>query len=57
MPITSPVRRTVYGLKHVAPGEFKYFDAYRTKARPQGHTIVFGLSWTLRIPKPQAAQP
>jgi len=35
---------------------FKYYDEYRAKARPQGRTIVFGLSWTLRIPKPPAAK-
>jgi hypothetical protein len=32
---------------------FKYYDEYSAKARPQGRTFVFGLSWTLRIPKPQ----
>jgi hypothetical protein len=31
---------------------FKYCVEYAAKARPQGHTIVFGFSWTLRIPKP-----
>ncbi len=31
---------------------FKYLDEYRALARPQGRTIVFGFSWTLRIPKP-----
>src|SRR5271169_783701 len=36
---------------------FKYYDEYSAKARPQGRTIVFGLSWTLRIPKPQPAKP
>jgi len=36
---------------------FKYYDEYHALARPQGHTIVFGFSWTLRIPKPQAAKP
>jgi hypothetical protein len=36
---------------------FKYYDEYRALARPQGRTIVFGFSWTLRIPKPQAAKP
>jgi len=36
---------------------FKYFDEYRAKARPQGRTIAFGFSWTLRIPKPQPAKP
>jgi hypothetical protein len=30
---------------------FKFYDEYSAKARPQGHTIVFGFSWTLRIPK------
>jgi hypothetical protein len=32
---------------------FKYYDEYHALARPQGRTIVFGFSWTLRIPKPQ----
>jgi hypothetical protein len=31
---------------------FKYYDEYSAKARPEGRTIVFGGSWTLRIPKP-----
>jgi hypothetical protein len=31
---------------------FKYYDEYSAKARPQGRTIVFGGSWTLKIPKP-----
>jgi hypothetical protein len=35
---------------------FKYYDEYHALARPQGRTIVFGFSWTLRIPKPQAAK-
>jgi hypothetical protein len=35
---------------------FKYYDEYTALARPQGRTIVFGFSWTWRIPKP-AAQP
>jgi len=30
---------------------FKYYDEYSAKARPEGHTIVFGFSWTWRIPK------
>jgi hypothetical protein len=30
---------------------FKFYDEYSAKARPQGRTIVFGFSWTLRIPK------
>jgi hypothetical protein len=34
---------------------FKFEDEYRALARPQGRTIVFGGSWTLRIPKPQPA--
>ncbi len=42
-------------------GFFKYFDEYHALARPQGRTIDFGFSWTLRIPKPapqpQAATP
>jgi hypothetical protein len=33
---------------------FKYYDEYSAKARPEGRTIVFGGSWTLRIPKPPA---
>jgi hypothetical protein len=33
---------------------FKYYDEYSAKARPQGRTIVFGFSWTLKIPKTQA---
>jgi len=36
---------------------FKYYDEYHALARPQGRTIVFGFSWTLRIPKPEAAKP
>jgi hypothetical protein len=36
---------------------FKYYDEYLAKARPQGRTIVFGFSWTLRIPKQQVAKP
>ncbi|MGD0444088.1 MAG: transporter [Edaphobacter sp.] len=32
---------------------FKFEDEYRAFARPQGRTIVFGGTWTLRIPKPQ----
>jgi len=35
---------------------FKYYDEYSAKARPQGRTIVFGGSWTLRIPKPAPAK-
>jgi hypothetical protein len=34
---------------------FKYYDEYRAMARPQGRTIVFGGSFTLRIPKPTPA--
>jgi hypothetical protein len=33
---------------------FKYYDEYSAKARPEGRTIVFGGTWTLRIPKPPA---
>jgi len=33
---------------------FKYEDEFRALARPQGRSIVFGFSWTLRIPKPVA---
>jgi hypothetical protein len=36
---------------------FKYYDEYSAKARPQGRTIVFGFSWTLRIPKPTPPPP
>jgi hypothetical protein len=36
---------------------FKYYYEYRALARPQGHTLAFGFSWTLRIPKPQPAKP
>jgi hypothetical protein len=36
---------------------FKYYDEYSAKARPQGRTIVFGFSWTLRIPKPPPPKP
>jgi hypothetical protein len=32
---------------------FKYYGEYHAIARPQGSTIVFGFSWTLRIPKPE----
>jgi hypothetical protein len=35
---------------------FKYYDEYSAKARPQGRTIVFGGSWTFRIPKPAPAK-
>ena len=38
-------------------GFFKYYDEYRALARPEGRTIVFGFSWTLRIPKLQAPKP
>src|SRR5579862_9038673 len=33
-----------------------YYDEYSAKARPQGRTIVFGGSWTLKIPKPPAVK-
>lgn len=36
---------------------FKYYDEYRALARPQGRTIDFGFSWTLRMPKPAPAKP
>jgi hypothetical protein len=36
---------------------FKYYDAFSAKATSKGHTIVFGGSWTLRIPKPAAPKP
>jgi hypothetical protein len=32
---------------------FKYEPEYLAKAHPQGRTIVFGGSWTLRMPKPK----
>ena len=35
---------------------FKYYDEYSAKARVQGRTIVFGGSWTFRIPKPGAPE-
>jgi len=35
---------------------FKYYDEYRALATTQGRTIVFGGSWTLRIPKPSAPE-
>jgi len=35
---------------------FKYYDEYSAKARVQGRTIVFGGSWTLKIPKPPPAK-
>ena len=31
---------------------FKFEDEFRALARPEGRTIVFGFTWTLRIPKP-----
>src|SRR5215471_890931 len=34
---------------------FKYYNEINAKARPEGRTIVFGGSWTLRIPKPKPA--
>ena len=30
---------------------FKFYDEYRALARPQGRTIVFGGTYTFRIPK------
>lgn len=33
---------------------FKYIHEYKSYARTLGNTIVFGGSWTLRIPKPAA---
>jgi len=35
---------------------FKYYDEYRALARPEGRTIVFGLSYTFKIPKTAAAK-
>jgi len=37
-------------------GFFKYYNEYSAKARPEGRTIDFGFSWTLRIPKPPSPQ-
>jgi hypothetical protein len=34
----------------------KGYDEYSAKARVEGRTIVFGFSWTLRIPKPAPAK-
>jgi hypothetical protein len=36
---------------------FKYYYEYSAKARPEGRTIAFGFSWTLRIPKPVPPKP
>jgi hypothetical protein len=36
---------------------FKYYDEYHALARPEGRTIDFGFSWTLRIPKPATPKP
>jgi hypothetical protein len=36
---------------------FKYEPEYSAKARPQGRSIIFGGSWTLRIPKPTPPKP
>src|SRR5579872_6709503 len=33
---------------------FKYYDEYKALATTQGRMIVFGGSWTFRIPKPSA---
>jgi hypothetical protein len=33
---------------------FKCYDERHALARPEGRTIVFGFSWTFRIPKPAA---
>jgi hypothetical protein len=38
-------------------GFFKYYDEYLAYSHFQGNTIVFGLSWTVREPKPPAHQP
>ena len=35
---------------------FKYEPEYMAKARPQGRTIAFGFTWTVRDPKPQPAK-
>lgn len=31
---------------------FKYYYEYSAKARPEGRTIAFGLSWTFPVPEP-----
>jgi hypothetical protein len=36
---------------------FKYYDEYSAKARPQGRTIVFGFSYTVKFPKAPPAKP
>ena len=36
---------------------FKFEDEYRALARPEGRTIVFGGTYTLRIPKPAPPPP
>ena len=36
---------------------FKYYWEYSSKAHPLGDTLVFGLSWTFRIPKPPPPTP
>ncbi|HZD32296.1 MAG TPA: transporter, partial [Candidatus Angelobacter sp.] len=36
---------------------FKFEDEYKAVAHPVGPTIVFGGSWTLRIPKPTSPTP
>jgi len=38
-------------------GFFKYYHEYEAYSHFQGSTIVFGASWTLRIPKPAAHTP
>jgi len=35
---------------------FKYYDEYSAKARVEGRTIVFGGSWTFKIPRPAPAK-
>ena len=32
---------------------FKFYDEYKSFSRPQGQTVVFGGTYTLRIPKPE----
>ena len=36
---------------------FKYYDEYRALATVRGRTVVFGGSWTLRIPKAKPVKP
>jgi hypothetical protein len=49
-------------LNYVMPAKeisafFKYYHEYRAYSHFQGNTIVFGGTWTFRIPKPPAHKP